>query len=62
LQERQACLERVSAELQERQACLEQVSFLIEPIRKEWLSPQPGLRDDPPSASVPLPAAVTRGI
>ena len=36
--------------------------FPIEPIRRVWTSLHPGLRADPPSASVHLPAAVTRGI
>ena len=52
---------RVSPEWQGR-ACQEQVSFLIEPIRKQWLSLRLESRDGPPSALVPLPAAVTRGI
>ena len=60
--ELQARRQRVSVELQERLACRAQASCLIEPSPREWLSPRPRSRADPPSASVPLTAAVTRGI
>ena len=53
--------QQVSAELQERLACREQFSFPIEPNQREWPSRRPGLRVDPPSASVPLPAAARGG-
>jgi len=61
-QELRARQPRVSPEWQERRACQGQVSFLIEPIRKQWLALRLESRDGPPSALVPLPAAVTRGI
>ena len=45
-----------------RQVFREEFLFPIEPIQREQLSLHPGQRACPPSASVHLPAAVTRGI
>jgi len=54
--------QQVSAELQERLVCRERILFPIGPNQKEWLSPRPGLRVDPPLVWVPLPAAAAWGI
>ena len=45
-----------------RQVFREEFLFPIEPSQREQLSPRPELRAAPPSVSVHLPAAVTRGI